>query len=58
MVFTPSAACGPRLGSHWFEDKLLGEGVLGFRHLLVSPVNAIAHLPVDTCQHTEDIIHV
>lgn len=41
-----------------FEDKLLGEGVLGFGHLFESLVNATAHFPVDPCQDTENIIHV
>lgn len=42
--------------SHVLEDQLLGEGVLGLRHLFSAQEFPFAHLPVDTCQDAEDVI--
>lgn len=42
--------------SHIREDQLLGEGVLGLRHLFVLQEFPFAYLPVDACQDAEDVV--
>lgn len=52
----PALAKWISVSSHVLEDQLLGEGVLGLRHLFSAQEYSFAHFPVDTRQDAEDVV--